>query len=168
MGNTEDTLESVGVYTKQQRIAELGRLMPDVSFTSLAYHIDLDWMREAYSRTRKDGVVGVDNVTAEQYEENLDKNLGDLLERFKSGSYVAPPVKRVYIPKGDGRSRPIGIPTLEDKVLQRAVVMVLSPLYEQNFFGVLIWISAETFSSSGAGGYVARGHGDGGLLGARS
>lgn len=133
MGNTEDALESVSVYTKQQRIAELGRLMPDAGFTSLAYHIDLDWMREAYSRTRKDGAVGVDNVTAEQYEEDLDKNLGDLLERFKSGSYVAPPVKRVYIPKGDGRSRPIGIPTLEDKVLQRAVVMVLSPLYEQDF-----------------------------------
>jgi RNA-directed DNA polymerase len=90
-------------------------------------------MWAAYSRNRKDGAVGVDNVTAEQYEENLDENLGDLLERFKSGSYVAPPVKRVYIPKGDGRSRPIGIPTLENKVLQMAVVMVLTPQYEQEF-----------------------------------
>jgi RNA-directed DNA polymerase len=63
MGNTEDALESVSVYTKQQRIAQLGRLMPDAGFTSLAYHIDLDWMREAYSRTRKDGAVGVDSLT---------------------------------------------------------------------------------------------------------
>ena len=133
LGNTEDALESVGVYTKQQRIAELGKLMPDASFTSLAYYIDLEWMNEAYRRTRKDGASGVDNVTAEEYEKDLDGNLRRLLERFKSGNYVAPPVKRVYIPKGDGRVRPIGIPTLEDKILQRAVVMVLTPLYEQDF-----------------------------------
>lgn len=133
MGNTEDALKSRNVYTKQQRIAELGRRMPDVSFTSLAYYIDLEWMYEAYRLTRKDGAAGVDNVTAEKYEEDLEGNLRRLLDRFKSGSYVAPPVKRAYIPKGDGRVRPIGIPTLEDKVLQRAVVMVLTPLYEQDF-----------------------------------
>jgi RNA-directed DNA polymerase len=133
LGNTEDALESVGVYTKQQRIAELGKRMPDASFTSLAYYIDLEWMYEAYRRTRKDGSAGVDNVTAAEYEEDLEGNLRRLLERFKSGSYVAPPVKRVNIPKGDGRVRPIGIPTLEDKILQRAVVMVLTPLYEQDF-----------------------------------
>ena len=77
----------------------------------------------------------MDEVTAEQYEEQLDTNLGSLLERFKSGSYYAPPVKRVYIPKeaGGKPERPIGIPTLEDKVLQRAVVMLLSPVYEQDF-----------------------------------
>ena len=74
-------------------------------------------------------------MTAEQYEEDLENNLRSLLERFKSGSYHAPPVKRVYIPKqlGGKPERPIGIPTLEDKVLQRAVVMVLGPLYEQDF-----------------------------------
>jgi hypothetical protein len=105
-------LESVGVYTKQQRIAELGKRMPETSFTSLAYYIDLEWMYEAYRRTRKDGSAGVDNVTATEYEKDLDGNLRRLLEQFKSGSYVAPPVKRVYIPKGDGRVRPIGIPTV--------------------------------------------------------
>jgi len=123
----------MNVYTKQQRIAELARLMPDVSFTSLAYHIDLEWMHGAYRRTRKDGAAGVDDVTAEEYEKDLDENLRSLLERFKSGRYIAPPVKRKYIPKGEGRFRPIGIPTLEDKILQRAVVMVLTPLYEQDF-----------------------------------
>jgi len=133
LGDTEGALESGNVQTKQQRIAELARLMPDVGFTSLAYHIDLEWMYEAYRRTRKDGAAGVDGVTAQEYEKDLDGNLRSLLERFKSGRYYAPPVKRVYIPKGEGRFRPIGIPALEDKVLQRAVVMVLTPLYEQDF-----------------------------------
>jgi group II intron reverse transcriptase/maturase len=133
LGNTEDALESTNVCTKQQRIAELARRMPDAGFTSLAYYIDLEWMYEAYRRTRKDGAVGVDDVTAEAYEADLEGNLRDLLERFKSGRYFAPPVKRVYIPKGDGRFRPIGIPALEDKILQRAVVMVLSSLYEEDF-----------------------------------
>jgi len=135
LGNTEDGLESFSVYTKQQRIAELAKQMPEAGFTSLAYHIDLEWLKEAYRRTRKDGAVGVDQVTAAQYAEKLDDNLSVLLERFKSGSYFAPPVKRVYIPKEVGGEpiRPIGIPTLEDKVLQRAVVMLLTPLYEQDF-----------------------------------
>lgn len=136
LGNTEDALESCQVYTKQQRIAELARLMPDAGITSLAHHIDLEWMYHAYRRTRKDGAAGVDNVTAKEYERDLDENLRSLLERFKSGRYQAPPVKRVYIPKADGRKRPIGIPALEDKILQRAVVMVLTPLYEQDFLDV--------------------------------
>ena len=135
LGNTEDALKSGNVYTKQQRIAKLAKLMVDAGFTSLAYYIDLEWMHEAYRRTRKDAAAGVDEVTAAQYEEELEGNLQSLLDRFKSGRYVAPPVKRVYIPKddGDGGRRPIGIPALEDKVLQRAVVMVLTPLYEQDF-----------------------------------
>jgi RNA-directed DNA polymerase len=135
LGNTEDALKSGNVYTKQQRIAELARLMPDAGFTSLAYYVDLEWMHEAYRRTRKDGAAGVDDVTAEEYEKDLEENLKSLLDRFKSGRYYAQPVKRVYIPKGDGKDgvRPIGIPALEDKVLQRAVIMVLEPLYEQDF-----------------------------------
>jgi RNA-directed DNA polymerase len=128
-------LESGNVYTKQQRIAELAKQMPEAGFTSLAYYMDLEWLKEAYRKTRKDGATGVDEVTAGQYEEELDNDLSSLLERFKSGSYYAPPVKRVYIPKeiGGERARPIGIPTLEDKILQRAVVMLLTPLYEQDF-----------------------------------
>jgi len=135
LGNTESALELVNVFTVQRRIAELAKQMPEAGFTSLAHYIDLPWLRLAYQATRKDGAVGVDEMTAAQYEEKLDDNLSSLLERFKSGSYFAPPVKRVYIPKGDGgeRARPIGIPTLEDKVLQRAVVMLLTPLYEQDF-----------------------------------
>ena len=98
------------------------------------HFIDLNGLREAYRRTRKDGAAGVDGEVAADYEADLEENLSSLLERFKSGCYRAPPVKRVTIPKGDGkRLRPIGIPTLEDKVLQRAVVMLLEPIYEQQF-----------------------------------
>ena len=102
--------------------------------TTLAHHIDIDWMKEAYRLTRKDGAVGVDGQTATDYEANLEGNLQSLLDRAKSGRYQAPPVRRVYIPKGTGsETRPIGIPTFEDKVLQRAVVMVLESVYEQDF-----------------------------------
>lgn len=128
-------MEPDDVSTRQQRIAELARIHPEVSFTSLAHHIDLRWLQEAHRRTRKDGATGVDNQTAQDYEKNLEENLRSLLERAKSGNYVAPPVRRTYIPKGTSRTemRPIGVPTFEDKVLQRAVVMVLEPLYEQEF-----------------------------------
>jgi len=97
-------------------------------------HGDSDWLYQAYQRTRKDGAVGVDGQTAADYERDLLGNLRVLLERAKSGTYRAPPVRRVYIPKETGKeTRPLGIPTFEDKVLQRAVVMVLEPLYEQDF-----------------------------------
>ncbi len=99
-------------------------------FTTLAHHIDMEWLQEAYQRTRKDGAPGIDGQTATEYAANLEGNLRSLLERFKSGVYRAPPVRRVYIPKADGKSRrPIGIPTFEDKVLQRAVTMVLEALW---------------------------------------
>lgn len=105
-----------------------------MAFTSLSHHIDIDWLKEAYRHTRKDGATGVDRQTAEQYAEHLEENLGSLLDRAKSGAYRAPPVRRVHIPKGTGRqTRPIGIPTFEDKVLQRAVAMVLEAVYEQDF-----------------------------------
>ena len=103
-------------------------------FTTLAHHIDLELLHEAHRRTRKDGAVGVDGQTAEMYAERLEENLGSLHERLKAGTYVAPPVRRVHIPKGDGgKTRPIGIPAFEDKVLQRAVAMVLEAVYEQDF-----------------------------------
>ncbi len=127
-------MESGNVLTKQQQIAENARIHAGVAFTSLAYHMDLEWLYEAYRRTRKDGAVGVDEQTAEQYGENLEQNLKSLLERAKAGTYRAPPVRRAHIPKGKGgETRPIGIPTFEDKVLQRAVQMLLEPLYERDF-----------------------------------
>ena len=129
------TPSSTTVSTKLERIAKLAREMPQVALTTLAHHIDIDWLRGAYRRTRKDGATGVDRQTAYEYARNLEENLRSLLEQAKSGSYVAPPVRRVHIPKAGAGSqtRPIGIPTFEDKVLQRAVVMVLAAVYEQSF-----------------------------------
>jgi group II intron reverse transcriptase/maturase len=122
------------VSTKQQRIADLARRSPEMAITTLSHHVDLAWLREAYRRTRRDGAVGVDGQTAREYEADLEANLRSLLERAKSGRYKAPPVRRVHIPKGAGpATRPIGIPTFEDKVLQRAVTMILEPIYEQDF-----------------------------------
>ena len=126
---------STTVSTKQQRIATLAKQSSEMAFTSLAYLMDIEWLKEAYRRTRKDGAVGVDGVTAAGYEQDLKGNLQSLLDRAKSGTYKAPPVRRVHIPK-DGsttETRPLGIPTLEDKLLQRAVVMLLEPIYEQDF-----------------------------------
>lgn len=122
------------ISTRTERIAKLAKQIRDKPLTSLSQHIDEEWLREAYKRTRKDGAAGIDGQTMTEYGEKLEENIRELLNRAKSGRYRAPPVRRVHIPKGDGRkTRPIGIPTAEDKVLQRAVVMVLEPVYEQEF-----------------------------------
>jgi RNA-directed DNA polymerase len=127
------TLGSGNTSTKLAQIAELARRHPERAFSSLHHVIDVALLRDAYRLTRKDAAAGVDGQSAEQYGRELEKNLGSLCERFRSGKYQAPPVKRVHIPKGDGRTRPIGLPTFEDKVLQRAVAMVLEAIYEQDF-----------------------------------
>jgi RNA-directed DNA polymerase len=132
-GNTPDAPPSESVFTKQQRIAKLARQSPQTSFFTLAHYMDLDWLLEAYRQVRKDGATGIDAMTAATYATDLRAHLESLLDRAKSGRYRAPPVRRVYIPKAGGKLRPIGIPTFEDKVLQRAVAMVLEPLYEQDF-----------------------------------
>jgi group II intron reverse transcriptase/maturase len=121
------------ISTKVQRIAKLAKDAPGMAFSTLAHYIDIDWMKEAYARTRKDGALGVDGQSAGVYAGDLEGNLRSLVDRAKSGMYQAPPVRRVHIPKGNGETRPIGIPTFEDKVLQRAVVMALEPIYEQDF-----------------------------------
>jgi RNA-directed DNA polymerase len=133
-GNMAGTSDPDPVFTKQQRIAELAKQMPHKGLTSLAHHIDVRWLHEAYLRTRPDGATGVDGQTIQDFNEKLGDNLRALLEQAKSGTYRAPPVRRVHIPKGtSGETRPIGIPTFADKVLQRAVVMALEPIYEQDF-----------------------------------
>ena len=133
-GKMPETSRSERVSTRLRRVAQLARQDPRMVFTTLAHHIDVDFLHEAVNATRKDGAAGIDGRTAEEYAAKIDDNLRSLLERFQSGRYRAPPVLRVHIPKGDGRkTRPIGIPTYEDKVLQRAVAMVLEAVYEQDF-----------------------------------
>ena len=121
------------IQTKQLRIAQLAKEDDKRVLTSLAYNMDVHWLYEAYVRTNKSSAPGIDGVFAKRYEGNLVENLKDLLERAKSGSYKTPAVKRVHIPKGEGKTRPIGLPTFEDKVLQRGVQMLLEPAYEQDF-----------------------------------
>lgn len=128
-----ELLTSGSISTKYNRIAELAKQMPNVALRSLSRHMDEEWLSEAYRRTRKDGALGVDGRGAEEYAADLGGNLRRLLDRAKSGTYRAPPVRRVHIPKGNGQTRPLGIPTYEDKVLQRAVAMLLEAVYEQDF-----------------------------------
>jgi RNA-directed DNA polymerase len=111
----------------------LAKSNPAMAFTSLNHYVDYEWVKYAYDCTRKDGAVGVDGRTAEGYAANLEQNLHSLIDRLKSGRYIAPPVRRHYIKKADGGKRGLGIPSFEDKVAQRAIVMLLEPIYEQDF-----------------------------------
>jgi group II intron reverse transcriptase/maturase len=132
-GTMQRTSNLDHISTKLQRIAELAKSAPSMAIRTLAHHIDVEFLHVAYQETRKDGAVGVDDQTAAEYGVRLGSNLQSLLDRFKSGTYVAPPVRRVDIPKSDGGQRSLGIPTFEDKILQRAVTKVLTAVYEQGF-----------------------------------
>lgn len=129
-----DTQRSETVSTKLQRIAEQAARYPERVFTSLAHLIDVDMLREAFCRTRKDGAAGVDGVTAEEYAEHLEENLAGLHARLRGDKYKAPPVKRAWADKDDGSQRPLGMPVFEDKIVQRAASMVMSAVYEQDFY----------------------------------
>jgi RNA-directed DNA polymerase len=131
--NTEGALKPESVSTKQERIAKLAAENPAMAFTSLNHYLDAEWLRYAYECTRKDGAAGVDGQTAQEYAAELEQNLQSLIDRLKSGRYRAPPVRRHYIDKSDGGKRALGIPSFEDKVAQRAIVMLLEPIYEQDF-----------------------------------
>jgi retron-type reverse transcriptase len=126
-------LRSPTVTPKLQRIAAQAVREPDRVFTTLAHLIDVDFLREAYRRTSQASAPGIDGVTAQAYAEHLDENLHDLYDRLRSGRYQAPPVERVWLEKDDGGQRPIGKPTFEDKIVQRAVAMLLDAIYEQDF-----------------------------------
>ena len=104
-----------------------------MAFTSLNHYLDVEWMEYAYQCTRKDGAVGVDGQTAEEYAVDLQHNLTDLIDRLKTGRYRALPVRRHYIDKPGGEKRGLGIPSFEDKLAQRAIVMLLEPIHEQDF-----------------------------------
>jgi len=104
-------LSFANLSTKRQRIAALARAKRGAALSTLHHVIDLEWMKEAWRLTRKDGAPGIDGMTAVDYAKNLEANLLDLLGRIKSGRYQAPPVRRAYIPKADGSPRPLGLPT---------------------------------------------------------
>jgi RNA-directed DNA polymerase len=128
-----ETPGSLTVSMKLQRIAEQAKRYPAMVFNNVFHLIDREFLLEAYRQTRKSSAPGVDQVTATQYADNLDDNLRDLHERLRDNRYVAPPVGRVWIEKDDGKQRPIGKPCFEDKIVQRAVVMILEAIFDQDF-----------------------------------
>jgi len=130
----EDTQRSQPMSPQLHQIAEQARAHPDRIFTALAHLITTDLLREAYEKTRKDSATGIDGVTAAEYGENLEANLNTLYQRLREQRYKAPPVKRAWIEKEGGNMRPLGIPTFEDKIVQRAVNMIMSTVFEQDFY----------------------------------
>jgi len=122
------------VTTKLHRIAEKARKDPGFKFTSLYHLLNEELLRECFKRLRKDAAAGIDEVTKEMYAENLDANLSNLLERLHKMAYIPQPVRRKYIPKpGSDKQRPLGIPCLEDKLVQAGLVRILQAVYEQDF-----------------------------------
>jgi RNA-directed DNA polymerase len=119
--------------TDINRIAELAKEDPRPQFSSIAHLITVAKLYEAFRGLRKDASAGIDGVTYEQYETNVDENIQQLHQRRKEGKYQAQPLRRVYIPKEDGKQRPISILALEDKIAQKAVVDLLNAIYEQDF-----------------------------------
>jgi group II intron reverse transcriptase/maturase len=118
------------------RIRKAARRNGKQRFTSLMHHVyEVDRLRAAYLALRKDAAAGIDRVTWQQYGEDLEANLQDLSSRLARGGYRAKPVRRVQIPKTDGGKRSLGVPTLEDKIVQRSVSEVLGAIYEQDFLG---------------------------------
>jgi RNA-directed DNA polymerase len=115
------------------KVVERAKAEPEGRFHSLAHLIDVPALMRAYQRMRKDAAVGVDGVTKEQYGQDLEKRLQDLHERLKSKRYRHQPIRRVHIPKDKGKTRPIGISTFEDKLVQDAVREALEAIYEQDF-----------------------------------
>jgi RNA-directed DNA polymerase len=124
-----------GVPSGPDRVREVARRDKEARFTALLHHVDLPRLLAAYAAINPKAAPGVDQVTWDAYGQDLRDNLEDLLRRVHSGGYRASPSRRVYIPKPDGRQRPLGIATLEDKILQRAVVEVLNAIYEEDFLG---------------------------------
>jgi len=124
-----------GVSSDLGRVRQVARRDNDVRFTALLHHVSIDRLREAYRAISPGAAPGVDGVTWRDYGRDLEENLRDLHARVQRGAYRARPSRRVFIPKADGRLRPLGVAALEDKILQRAVVEVLNAVYEQDFLG---------------------------------
>jgi group II intron reverse transcriptase/maturase len=135
-GHDDRTQRRVNPSDGIERVRQATRKNRKQRCTALLHHVyDVDRLRTAYVALKRDAAAGIDGQTWQQYGEALDANLRDLATRVKRGAFRASSVRRAYIPKADGRQRPLGVPTLEDKIVQRAVVEVLNAIYEQDFLG---------------------------------
>ena len=128
-----DATTSGTMSTELLKVAERARRDPQARFLALARLLDEELLKVAFDRIRKGAAVGVDGVTKEKYAEHLEDNLRALHDRMKAGRYRHQPIRRVHIPKAPGKTRPIGISTIEDKVVQNALHLVLEAIYEQDF-----------------------------------
>src|SRR5438552_5242865 len=133
---TYRTQSRVNVSQALERIRQVARERKKERFTALFHHISTDLLEEAFFELKEDAAPGVDRLTWKDYEADHERNLGDLHDRVQRGAYRALPSRRVYIPKPDGRQRPLAVAALEDKVVQRAVVMLLNAIYEEDFIGM--------------------------------
>lgn len=132
----EGTDDPEGLHSALERVRQVALADKELKFTNLWHHVyDVERLREAYLALKRSAAPGIDGETWQAYGKELESNLRDLSERLARGVYQAKPVKRVYIPKPDGKQRPIGIPVLEDKIVQRAAVQVLSAVWETDFLG---------------------------------
>jgi retron-type reverse transcriptase len=132
-GHTTNAQKFEDVYTKLRRITEKAQQEPDLQLTSLAHLLTVGLLRDAYVTLRRDASPGIDGLTTWEYDRNLDANIEALHRRLRDGQYRAQPVRRVYIEKENGKLRPLGIPALEDKIVQKAVLIILEGIYEPMF-----------------------------------
>ncbi|MFN8544509.1 MAG: reverse transcriptase domain-containing protein [Candidatus Binatia bacterium] len=134
--NARRTQSRGSTLSALERVRQAARRDRQQRFTALLHHVyAIERLRAAYWELKRDAAAGIDGETWRHYGENLEAHLQDLSGRLQRGAYRAKPVRRVYIPKADGRLRPLGVPALEDKVVQRAVVEVLNAIYEGDFLG---------------------------------
>ena len=139
--NKDRTQRRDALQSKLERIRQAARRDKKLRFTTLWHHVyEVDRLREAYFTIKRKAAPGIDGETWEHYGEDLEENLRDLSDRLKRGAYRAKPVRRVFIPKADGRQRPLGVPALEDKIVQGATVAVLNAIYETDF---VWWMGSE-------------------------
>src|ERR1700682_2947137 len=133
--NTRRAQNRVSVSQALDRIRQAARQRKKEKFTALFHHVSIDHLAEAFSELKENAAAGVDGLTCRDYEQHLERNLEDLHARVHRGAYRALPSRRGYIPKPDGRQRPIAVAALEDKIVQRATAAVLSAIYEEDFLG---------------------------------
>ena len=133
--STRRAQSRVSVSQALERIRQAARVRKKEKFTALLHHISIDLLEQVFFELKEDAAPGVDGLTWRTYEADLDRNLTDLHERVHRGAYRALPSRRIYIPKPDGRQRPLAIAALEDKIVQRATVAVLNAIYEEDFLG---------------------------------
>lgn len=146
------------MLTVEMQIAERSRKYPGEALTNLHQFIDEDFLYDCFAKLNKRSSSGVDGQTWKDYEKQCAERIPQLLAAFKNGSYRAPNIRRVYIPKGDGSERPLGLPTIEDKILQMAVTRVLTPIFEEEFYDSsyrvprhAVWVPSGEVAASGTG-----------------